>query len=49
MAFTGRLHPLMIHLPIALVIAGWHLAVAPEMEVSPLLEWIVARSSRHFI
>jgi uncharacterized membrane protein len=64
MAFIGRLHPLLIHFPIALVIAaalaevaamvtrdegaafallatiaGWRLAVAPEMEVSPLLEW----------
>jgi uncharacterized membrane protein len=76
MAFTGRLHPLLIHFPIALVIAaalaeaaaiviananwrtvaisnvragavfalvatiaGWRFAVAPEMEVSPLLEW----------
>ena len=76
MAFIGRLHPLLIHFPIALVIAaalaeiaamvtrdggwrtvavgnlragavfalvatiaGWRLASAPEMEVSPLLEW----------
>jgi|SRR6185503_3352159 len=76
MAFVGRLHPLLIHFPIALVIAaglaeltaivtanedwrtvavgnvragavfavlaalaGWLLALAPEMEVSPLLEW----------
>ena len=76
MAFIGRLHPLLIHFPIALVIAaglaecaaivtanedwrtvavgnvragavfavlaalaGWLLALAPEMEVSPLLEW----------
>jgi uncharacterized membrane protein len=76
MAFIGRLHPLLIHFPIALVIAaaaaelgmmvtrdgrwrslavgnaragavfalaatiaGWRLALAPEMEVSPLLEW----------
>ena len=76
MAFIGRLHPLLIHFPIALVIAatlaeaaaivtadanwrtvaignvragsvfalvatiaGWRLAVALEMEVSPLLEW----------
>jgi uncharacterized membrane protein len=76
MAFVGRLHPLLIHFPIALVIAaalaegaaivtadeswrtvaignvragavfallatiaGWRLALAPEMEVSPLLEW----------
>ena len=76
MAFIGRLHPLLIHFPIALVIAaalaeaaamvtaderwrtvavrnvragaifallaaiaGWRLALAPEMEVSHLLEW----------
>src|SRR5262252_3556241 len=76
MAFIGRLHPLLIHFPIALVIAaalaegaamvtaderwrtvavsnvragavfallatfaGWRWALAPEMEVSPLLEW----------
>jgi uncharacterized membrane protein len=76
MAFIGRLHPLLIHFPIALVIAaavaecaamvtaddgwrtvavrnvragavfallatvaGWRLALAPGMEVSPLLEW----------
>lgn len=76
MAFIGRLHPLLIHFPIALVIAaalaegtamltadedwrtvavgnvragavfallatiaGWRLALGPEMEVSPLLEW----------
>jgi len=76
MAFIGRLHPLLIHFPIALVIAaalaegaaivtadegwrtvavenvragavfallatvaGWRLALAPEMDVSPLLEW----------
>ena len=76
MEFLGRLHPLLIHFPIALVIAaalaegaaivtadeswrtvavgnvragavfallatvaGWRLALAPEMEVSPLLEW----------
>src|SRR5215468_3592670 len=76
MAFIGRLHPLLIHFPIALVIAaalaeaaamvtaderwrtvavgnvragavfallaafaGWRLALAPEMEGSPLLEW----------
>ena len=76
MALVGRLHPLLIHFPIALVIAaglaeltaivtanedwrtvavgnvragavfavlaalaGWLLALAPEMEVSPLLEW----------
>ncbi len=76
MAFVGRLHPLLIHFSIALVIAaalaevavmvtaderwrtvavanvragaafallatiaGWRLALAPEMEVSPLLEW----------
>ena len=76
MAFIGRLHPLLIHFPIALVIAaavaeiaamvtkdggwrtlavgnvraggvfalvatiaGWRLALAPEMELSPLLEW----------
>jgi uncharacterized membrane protein len=76
MAFIGRFHPLLIHFPIALVIAaalaevaamvtgdegwrtvavgnvragavfallatiaGWRLAVAPEMESSPLLEW----------
>jgi len=76
MALVGRLHPLLIHFPIALVIAaglaecaaivsgnenwrtvavgnvragavfallaaiaGWRLALAPEMEVSPLLEW----------
>jgi uncharacterized membrane protein len=76
MEFVGRLHPLLIHFPIALVIAaalaegaaifradeswrtvaigniragavftllatiaGWRLAQAPEMEVSPLLEW----------
>ena len=76
MAFVGRLHPLLIHFPIALVIAaalaecaaivcgnedwrtvavgnvragalfallaaiaGWRLALAPDMEVSPLLEW----------
>jgi uncharacterized membrane protein len=76
MAFAGRLHPLLIHVPIALVIAaalaegaaivtananwrtvaianvragavcalvatfaGWRLAVAPEIELSPLLEW----------
>jgi uncharacterized membrane protein len=76
MAFVGRLHPLLIHFPIALVIAaalaegaaivtadegwrtvavenvragavfallttvaGWRLALAPEMDVSPLLEW----------
>lgn len=76
MAFVGRLHPLLIHFPIALVIvaglaegaaivtadegwrtvavenvragavfallatiAGWRLALAPGMEVSPLLEW----------
>src|SRR5262245_54421156 len=76
MEFVGRLHPLLIHFPIALVIAaalaegaaivtadeswrtvavgnvragaifallatiaGWRLALAPEMEVSPLLEW----------
>jgi len=76
MAFVGRLHPLLIHFPIALVIAaglaeftaivtanedwrtvavanvragavfallatlaGWRLALAPEMEGSPLLEW----------
>jgi uncharacterized membrane protein len=76
MAFVGRLHPLLIHFPIALVIAaalaegaaivtadegwrtvavenvragavfallatvaGWRLALAPEMEASPLLEW----------
>jgi len=76
MAFIGRLHPLLIHFPIALVIAaalaevaamvtaderwrtvavrnvragaifallaaiaGWRLALAPEMEVSQLLEW----------
>ena len=76
MAFIGRFHPLLIHFPIALVIAaalaegaaivtadegwrtvavgnvragavfallatiaGWRLALAPEMELSPLLEW----------
>jgi uncharacterized membrane protein len=76
MAFIGRLHPLLIHFPIALVIsaalaegaamvtaqegwrtvavgnvragavfavlatiAGWRLALAPEMELSALLEW----------
>lgn len=76
MAFVGRLHPLLIHFPIALVIAaalaeavamvtaderwrtvavanvragavfallatiaGWRLAMAPETDVSPLLEW----------
>jgi uncharacterized membrane protein len=76
MALVGRLHPLLIHFPIALVIvaalaevvamvtaddrwrtvavgnvragavfallatfAGWCLALAPEMEGSPLLEW----------
>ena len=50
MALLGRLHPLLIHFPIALVIAaalaegaatiaGWRLALAPEMEASPLLEW----------
>jgi uncharacterized membrane protein len=76
MAFIGRLHPLLIHFPIALVIAaalaeiaaivtrkgdwrtvavgnvragavfalvatiaGWRLALSPEMELSPLLEW----------
>jgi len=76
MAFIARLHPLLIHFPIALVIAaalaevagittaderwrtvavanvragavfallatlaGWRLALAPEMEGSPLLEW----------
>jgi len=76
MAFIGRLHPLLIHFPIALVIvaaaaegaatvgaderwrivavgnvragagfallatiAGWGLALAPETETSPLLEW----------
>jgi uncharacterized membrane protein len=76
MEFVGRLHPLLIHFPIALVIAaalaegaalvtaddgwrtvavgnvragavfallatiaGWRLAVAPDIEVSPLLEW----------
>ena len=76
MAFIGRLHPLLIHFPIALVIAaglaecaaivtanedwrtmavgnvragavfallatiaGWRLALMPEMEVSLLLEW----------
>jgi uncharacterized membrane protein len=76
MEFLGRLHPLLMHFPIALVIAaalaegaaivtadeswrtvavgnvragavfalvatvaGWRLALAPEMEVSPLLEW----------
>jgi uncharacterized membrane protein len=76
MAFLSRLHPLLIHFPIALVIAaalaesaamigaeerwrtlavgnvragavfallatvaGWWLAQAPEMEMSPLLEW----------
>lgn len=76
MAFIARLHPLLIHFPIALVIAaalaevaamvtadehwrtvavgnvragsvfallatitGWRLALAPEMEVSSLLEW----------
>ena len=76
MTFIGRLHPLLIHFPIALVIAaaaaecaavltgdkswrtlavrnlragavfallatltGWRLALAPEMEASPLLEW----------
>src|SRR5215468_4408228 len=76
MAFIGRLHPLLIHFPIALVIAaalaeaaamvtaderwrtvavgnvragaifallaafaGWRLALGPEMEGSPLLEW----------
>jgi uncharacterized membrane protein len=76
MALIGRLHPLLIHFPIALVIvaalaevvamvtaderwrtvavgnvragavfallaavAGWRLALAPDMEGSPLLEW----------
>ena len=76
MAFIGRLHPLLIHFPIALVVvaalaefvamvtaderwrtvavanlragagfallaavAGWRLALAPDMEASPLLEW----------
>jgi uncharacterized membrane protein len=76
MAFVGRLHPLLIHFPIALVIAaalaeavamvtaderwrtvavanvragaafalsatiaGWCLAMAPDTDVSPLLEW----------
>ena len=76
MAFIGRLHPLLIHFPIALVIAaalaevaamvtaderwrtvavgnvragavfallaavaGWRLALAPDLEGSPLLEW----------
>src|SRR5438046_1803116 len=76
MALIGRLHPLLIHFPIALVltaigaegaalltgdegwrtvavrnvragaafalvatIAGWRLALAPEMETSSLLEW----------
>ena len=76
MAFVGRLHPLLIHFPIALVIAaalaegaaivtadeswrtvavgnvragavfalvamiaGWRLALAPDMEASSLLEW----------
>ena len=76
MAFIGRLHPLLIHFPIALVIAatlaevaamvtaderwrtmavgnvragavfallatiaGWRLALAPDMEGSSLLEW----------
>jgi uncharacterized membrane protein len=76
MALIGRLHPLLIHFPIALLIvaalaevvamvtaddrwrtlavgnvragalfallatiAGWRLALAPEMEGAPLLEW----------
>lgn len=76
MAFIGRLHPLLIHFPIALVIAaalaegaaivtrdekwrtvavgnvragavfavfaliaGWRLALGPDIEMSPLLEW----------
>jgi uncharacterized membrane protein len=76
MALIGRLHPVLIHFPIALVIvaalaevvamvtadvrwrtvavvnvragavfallaaiSGWRLALAPEMEGSPLLEW----------
>jgi uncharacterized membrane protein len=76
MAFVGRLHPMLIHFPIALVIAaalaegaaivtadegwrtvavrnvragavfallatvaGWRLALAPGMELSPLVEW----------
>src|SRR4051794_12449588 len=76
MAFIGRLHPLLIHFPIALVIAaafaeaatllttnehwrtvavgnvragavfavlaviaGWRLAFAPDIDVSPLLGW----------
>jgi uncharacterized membrane protein len=76
MTLVGRLHPLLIHFPIALVlgaalaelaamatadgrwrtvaitnvragavfavlaaIAGWRLAMAPDMEGSPLLEW----------
>lgn len=76
MAFVGRLHPLLIHFPIALVIAaalaesaailtsddrwrtvavanvragavfallamvaGWRLAMGPQMELSSLLEW----------
>jgi uncharacterized membrane protein len=76
MAFIGRLHPLLIHFPIALVIvavaaesvatvtdddrwramavgnvrvgaafglvaavAGWRLAMAGSIEVTPLLEW----------
>ena len=76
MALIGRLHPLLIHFPIALVItaaaaeigamvtaregwravavanvragavfgllaaiAGWRLALAPEVELSSLLEW----------
>jgi len=76
MAFVGRLHPLIVHFPIALVIvaaaaegaaigtgdgrwrgvavvnvragaafavaaviAGWRLASAPGVDVTPLLEW----------
>jgi uncharacterized membrane protein len=46
MAFAGRLHPLLIHFPIALVIvaaiaeiAATVKAAAPEMDPSALLEW----------
>ena len=49
MALVGRLHPLLIHFPIALVLAafasplaafaGWRLAGDPIVDPAPLLEW----------